>query len=79
MSSVIFIQVFYFAQLREERGSSQEECRVGQGMSVSEIFRHIFGRDPQGIRFAINQSYVEATDIPLDGDEVAFLPPLGGG
>ena len=79
MSSVISIQVFYFAQLREEQGRSQEERSIEQGLSVSSIFSFIFGREPKGIRFAINQSYVESTEIPVHGDEVAFLPPLGGG
>ena len=79
MSSAISIQVFYFAQLREERTCSQEELCIDQGMSVASIFTHIFGRIPFGIRFAINQSYVDSGAIPTDGDEVAFLPPLGGG
>ena len=79
MSSVISIQVFYFAHLREERGCSSEEQSVEQGMSVSSLFTLIFGRTPNGIRFAVNQSYVESTVVLLDGDEVAFLPPLGGG
>ena len=79
MSSAISIQVFYFAQLREERGCSYEDRSVEPGTNVSSIFTLIFGRDPNGIRFAVNQSYVESTVVPSDGDEVAFLPPLGGG
>ena len=79
MSSVISIQVFYFAQLREEQGCSQEERIIEQGLSVSSIFTFIFGRAPEGIRFAINQSYVAPIEVPVHGDEVAFLPPLGGG
>ena len=79
MSSVISIQVFYFAQLREERGCDHEQVRVAQDMSVSAIFISIFGRTPHGIRFAVNQNYVDSTEIPSDGDEIAFLPPLGGG
>ena len=79
MSSTISIQVFYFAQLREERGCAQEERNVQQGVSVSSLFTLIFDRTPSGIRFAVNQIYVKATAVPRDGDEVAFLPPLGGG
>lgn len=79
MSPVISIQVFYFAHLREERGCSCEDRSVEQGMSVSSIFILIFGRAPSGIRFAVNQSYVEPKMVPSHGDEVAFLPPLGGG
>ena len=79
MSSMISIQVFYFAQLREEQNCSCEERSIEQGMSVSSLFTLIFGRAPNGIRFAVNQTYVDPDVVPLDGDEVAFLPPLGGG
>jgi molybdopterin synthase sulfur carrier subunit len=73
------VQLFYFAGLREERGCSQEEIEVSPEQTLLSIFTGIFGRPPEGIRFAINQSYVEADSIPVDGDEIAFLPPLGGG
>lgn len=73
------VHVFYFAQLREEKRCSQEEIAVPHGSSVADIFVRIFGRAPKGIRFAINQSYVSNAAIPMEGDEIAFLPPLGGG
>jgi molybdopterin converting factor small subunit len=31
------------------------------------------------IAYARNHAYADATDLPADGDEVVFLPPIGGG
>lgn len=76
---MITVQVLYFAVLREERGQDQETLSFDGSLTVSELFEHIFGRPPEGFRFAQNQSYVSAESVVQDGDEIAFLPPLGGG
>lgn len=73
------VRIFYFANLREERGCSEEERDIAEGQSLCALFVSIFGREPVGIRFALNQSYVDAQAIPSMDDEIAFLPPLGGG
>jgi len=73
------IQILYFASLREERQAEEETHTLLQPISISALFQQIFGRPAEGIRFAINQSYVNGDTILEDGDEVAFLPPLGGG
>jgi molybdopterin converting factor small subunit len=31
------------------------------------------------VMFAVNQQYVTADHPLVEGDEVAFIPPLGGG
>ena len=50
-----------------------------QTTSIGELFDQLFARSHEGIRFAVNQCYVSPDRILVDGDEVAFLPPLGGG
>lgn len=76
---MITVQVLYFAVLREERGLDQETLSFDDSLTVAALFEHIFERPPEGFRFAQNQSYVSADSMVQDGDEVAFLPPLGGG
>ena len=73
------VRIFYFANLREERGCSEEERDIAEGQTLFSLFVAIFGREPIGIRFAVNQSYVDAHIVPFVDDEIAFLPPLGGG
>ena len=73
------IYVLYFASLREERQCEGESITLTQPIQVGALFEQIFSRKALGLRFAVNQSYVPANTILEDGDEVAFIPPLGGG
>ncbi len=73
------VMVRYFASLREEKSVDEELVRITLPIKVIELFVQIFQRSPVGIRFAVNQSYVSADHLLESGDEVAFLPPLGGG
>ena len=74
------ITIFYFAQLAEERGTRKEILFLKtKELTIQSLFAQIFARDPKGIRFAQNQEYVEANTQLSDGDEIAFIPPLGGG
>ena len=73
------VLVRYFAVLREEKSCEQEWVQIRQAMSIGELFDQLFARSQDGIRFAVNQCYVSPERTLVDGDEVAFLPPLGGG
>jgi len=74
------ITIFYFAQLAEERGTRKEIISLkAEELTIQSLFVNIFERNPKGIRFAQNQEYVEANTQITDGDEIAFIPPLGGG
>jgi len=73
------LKVLYFAVLREEKGCVSEMRQVPSPMTMEALFLTLFERSPIGIRFALNQRYVSSDTLLSDGDEVAFLPPLGGG
>ena len=73
------VHILYFASLREERGLDQETHTLTTAITISDLFVQIFSRPPEGMRFAVNQLYVSAETMLKDGDEVAFIPPLGGG
>ena len=73
------VTVLYFASLREERQCTGEAIALSGPMKVYELFEHIFSRPPTGLRFAINQCYVSEDTQIEHGDEIAFIPPLGGG
>ena len=64
------ITIYYFAYLREKRGMNTEHRTISSPISVKQLFQDIFDISPQAIRFSINQEFV---------DEVAFVPPVGGG
>ena len=74
------ITIFYFAQLAEERGTRKEIISLEtEDITIQSLFVTIFERTPKGIRFAQNQEYVSEHTQVHDGDEIAFIPPLGGG
>ena len=73
------ILVRYFAVLRERKGCDQEVVTLPTQLSVNELYQKLFGEQATGVRFAVNQTYVSSSHPIQDGDEVAFLPPLGGG
>ena len=79
------VQVRYFAALRERRGAAEERVDVPVGTTPAQLYAHLFpdlitgGKPALPVLYAVNQEYA-AGDRPLaDGDEVAFIPPLGGG
>lgn len=76
------VRVRYFAVLRERRGRDDEPIDLLPGETVAALYARLFpvglaGRLP--VLFAANHAYVKADHILADGDEVAFIPPLGGG
>ena len=73
------ITVYYFAFLREERKTEKEIVTIHQQMTAIDLFTHLFNRSPSSIRYAVNEQFVPP-DTPLSHqDEIAFIPPLGGG
>ncbi len=76
------VQVLYFAVLRERRGVQAESVEVPDGSTLQQVYEQIFPPTAEGILpvgFARNQVHARGTDVICDGDEIALLPPLGGG
>ena len=76
------ITVRYFAALREEKGRDEEAVGVEDGTDVGSLYQTLFADSAlRGMRvmFAVNQSYVDGAHPLHEGDEVVFIPPLGGG
>jgi molybdopterin synthase catalytic subunit len=79
------IRIRYFASFREVTGKSEEWLEVPEGASVAEARARLLGRYPrlQGIMerslCAVNRSYVAPETRLHEGDELVFIPPMGGG
>ena len=76
------VTVRYFAVLRERKGVSDERVEVSPGTTLGELYRSLFP-SPTGewlpVACAKNHEYASADELVEDGDDIAFLPPLGGG
>lgn len=73
------VQVFYFAVLREQKGCSQEMAELPDGITAKAAYKHLCLLPDLPVAFAVNQEYVSGDVVLQDGDELALLPPLGGG
>ncbi len=77
------IQVRFFAAAREQIGTGQIEIELPSGARLQTLIDTLFQKYHQlssmRLRFAVNAVYAEP-DTPLhDGDQVACIPPVGGG
>ena len=78
------VTVRLFALLRELKGTDRIDFELAEGETIGGLFDRLFPEpDAQALRgslaFARNTHYVEPDVLLVDGDEVAFIPPLGGG
>jgi len=73
------VTVRYMAMLRERRGCDSEVVDVADGTTARQLYQELFPPPAVPVGYARNHAQV-APDTPLaDGDEVVFLPPVGGG
>jgi len=79
------IRIRYFASFRESIGHSEEILTVHEGANVADLRALFISRYPrlqpimERSACAVNHSYVPIDTTLHEGDEVVFIPPVGGG
>ena len=76
------VRVRHFSMLRERRGTAEETVSVEPGTTIQALYAELFPPGPEGalpVLFAVNRAYVGPSHVVAAGDEIAFIPPLGGG
>ena len=76
------VRVLYFAGLRERRGVAEETVEVDPGTTLGDLYARLFPPGAEGaipVAYTRNRAVSHAGQVVEDGDEVSFLPPLGGG
>ena len=79
----MLVRVKFFAVAREVAGAAEQEAPLPDDATVQDLRAMLFaehaGLDNLRLQFAVNRVYAQP-DTPLhDGDEVACIPPVGGG
>jgi molybdopterin converting factor small subunit len=81
--SEISIEVKLFAGAREAAGAASVAQRLPAGSTVGDAAEALYADHPSlremRLRFAVNAAYVAEDRMLHDGDELACIPPVGGG
>jgi molybdopterin synthase sulfur carrier subunit len=81
----IVVRVKFFAAPRETMGTGEIELKIPADATVAELLELLAEKYPvlrahtRFISVAVNRTYVGMQTELHDGDEVACLPPVGGG
>jgi molybdopterin synthase sulfur carrier subunit len=79
------VHVLAFARLREVLGFGQRDIEVTSGTTVESLWLQLTGAAPDAAglrtatRFARNGTLADGATVLSDGDEIALMPPVGGG
>ncbi len=75
----------FFAALREEIGDREVILTLPECATVQDLLEKLTVEHPplsaymDSLHFAVNRAFASAQTVLQDGDEVALLPPVGGG
>jgi molybdopterin converting factor subunit 1 len=79
------VRVLAFARLRELLGGGERELDLDDGTTLERLWTQLAGHAREladhraSTRFARNGALVDGDAVLHDGDEVALMPPVGGG
>jgi molybdopterin synthase catalytic subunit/molybdopterin synthase sulfur carrier subunit len=79
------VRVLAFARLRELLGYGEREIEVASSATLDDLWSTVTtgvrgaAELRASTRFARNGTVADATTVLGEGDEVALLPPVGGG
>jgi len=77
------ITLQYYAQLREQAGTSSEQLTTSAG-TLRELYdelrqRHGFLLAADALKVAVNAQFCDWGRAPGEGDTIVFIPPVAGG
>ena len=79
------VKVLFFGLLKDLAGRPEVQAEFPEGTTVGDIAAHFSAAIPgfqpvlPSVLLARNQEFAAAGTVVVDGDEVAFLPPVSGG
>ena len=77
------VKIRFFAFSRELAGIGELEKTMPDGAMLADLRDALFETYPKladiSMRFAVNAVYAPLDQVLHEGDEVAYIPPVGGG
>jgi len=79
-----FVNVEYFAALREATSLDSEQVFLHEALSAEALYamlaeKYSFPLKREQVRFAVNNEFCDPRRILQPADTVAFIPPVAGG
>ncbi len=79
----VIVKLKLFAASREIAGSGETLESLPDAATLRDLRDKLFAAYPDlgnlRVQFAVNRAYVSLDTVLEDGDEVACIPPVGGG
>jgi molybdopterin synthase catalytic subunit len=82
----MILQIRLFGQLRECAGADSMSAELSEGATVADALRELGAGPPLAellprlpVRMAVNREIIGVDTVLTAGDELALLPPVGGG
>ncbi|MFC5577577.1 MoaD/ThiS family protein [Lysobacter niabensis] len=77
------VTILYFAALRDAAGISTERVETSAA-DLRSLYnelqaRHALPFPARQLRVAVDGEFARWEDVPRDGTEIAFIPPVSGG
>ena len=80
---MIEVKVMFFAMLKEQKGTDCITLKLDGPVSLISLYNSLFPPSENGpqvqVTYARNGKMSTPNTEVENGDEIAFLPPLGGG
>ena len=75
------VAVKFFASLKEQMGCEGATVIIGEVATAADVWLQASGGKalPANVLVAVNMEYTDQNHPVIDGDEVAFFPPVTGG
>jgi molybdopterin synthase sulfur carrier subunit len=81
------IKVLFFARVREQLATDSLELQASDGLTTGLVRQQLANTDSlwakvlaeDSILIAVNQQIIDESTAVVDGDEIAFFPPVTGG
>lgn len=84
-TTTVDFQVMLFASLKEKAGRAAVPVTVPSGARVADLLTHLREAEPaiapylEATRVAVNLEFAPGDRVLTAGDQVALIPPVGGG
>ena len=78
------VTILYFASLADKAQKNQEVLLLSPATTLPELYEQLqadygFDIEQQRLRVAINDEFASWDSRLIEGDTVAFIPPVAGG